>query len=333
MTYDNIDSWLLKHGIMDGFSSFLSLNIWEDASKKSMFQKAMAYVEAGFSEQKEPFITLFLICILFGIISQVAIAFERTQLKEFGFFIHFVCCAQICLQLFYESYDMVYQVLNTLVSFYKVLVPTFCLSILCSNGPIKASASHGVIMMVIFVLQSILYVILLPVIKSIMAIQFANAATGQKLLSKATTLAEDGIDFALKGILGIVTGFEVVKSMLVPKATVTTGIRDVIAAIPGIGNLSSNALNLMQGASETMKNSIGAGGIIIITILVLPPVVSLGIYIITFRVLEIVVQPMVQSKIPSLFLGCSSCIRLLFKVLLTAYGLLVISLCVMAVLD
>lgn len=333
MEYQEIDYWLLKHGIKESFGNFMNPSFWTNDTEKSMASKILDLLLEGFAQKKEPFITLFAICVLFGILSQVAIAFERNELKSYGYFIHYICCVSICLKLFMEGYELVKEVLGILLSFMQVLTPTYCFSILCSSGSMKAITNYGLLMLGMFLVQVVIAVTILPAVKFLMAIHFANAATSQKMFGKISQLMETGISTVLKTIVGMISGWQIVKSLLVPGTTqVGEGVRAVISLIPGIGHVAQNTWTLFQGAASTMKNCMGAGGIIILTIIAIPPIITLLVYVLGFKLLEAMLQPMVQEQLTTLFSGSGVCMLLLLKIVIAAYLLFSISLCILTTL-
>lgn len=334
MDFVAIDEFLSQEGIVFRFAEFIGDGQLSGQKTDTIINYVVILIKKAIQAQKEQFITLLILCILFGLVSQISIAFENKNFEEYGFYLYFIACASICIRMFAQGYDMVVHYMNTILSFVKMLAPTYCMSVVFSNGPQTAAGYYGMILGAVVLLQYVMITILLPGIKIVMAIELANAGTGQAMLSKLCQLLYDGVGIGLKVMMGIVCGWHFVQGLILSNAdAVGQELYKTFSFLPGIGQISLASVKLIMGTALVIKNSIGAAGLIALGLLMVKPLATLGCYLIGFRLIEAFMQPLVQDRLLELFRGCGQCILLLLKSVTHTFALLFLSLSILTTLS
>ncbi len=335
MDYSSINQVLREQGIYVDFETLISPSFFLNGKDESMVSQLIKMIFRGLCERKEEFLTLLILCILFGVVSQLTTAFGRKYFGEYGYYIYFICCASICIKLFMECFVLVEQTIQTILHFMEALLPIFCTSILMADGMKTASGIYAMVLGVVLVAQLVLCKICLPCGKILMSIHFANACTGENLLSKLGQLIFDGTNFIMKGMLGVVCGMSVIKTLILPgqDRLIRGGIGKAMEVIPGLGSLTGACTQVILGTSKMIKNGIGAGGLFVLFLLMVVPLVTILSYLIGFRILEALMQPIAKERMIDMFGGCAQSITLLVRILIYTFSFLFLSLSLITMLS
>mgnify|MGYP002227680923 CR=1 FL=1 len=116
---------------------------------------------------------------------------------------------------------------------------------------------------------------------------------------------EGVIKFLLKGFLSVLLGVQLIQSMILPAvdSMKNTVLQKGMSAIPGIGSGLNSAMTMVIGSAVVIKNSIGAVGILVLIVIIVPPVIEITAVVLTYLLAGIMIQPYRQKDYRSD--GCS----------------------------
>ncbi|MBE5900937.1 MAG: hypothetical protein E7280_03420 [Lachnospiraceae bacterium] len=331
MDYSGINDFLQKQGVSEDFAELMKLLV----SPSYCLRQIGKLVGDAVLPQKEEFLTLGLMCLLFGAVSQLVLAFGEKENKGFLDTIIFMCASGICLRLFLQSFTLVGKCILTLGAFMKVLLPVFCIGVLFTKGVHTASLFYAAVMGEICIFQLVISQVCLPASKLLIGMNFANALSGQKLFERFSKLLSDGINLLLKGMLALISGFQIVQELLAPGMDVALreGVKKAAGCLPGLITASSACVGLISGLSENLKNSMGGAGMFVVFLLFFPTFLTLLLYLAAFRILEACVSPFTTDAMNRVLMGTYEGVLLLFKLLLHTVTFLLVSLCIMTALS
>lgn len=336
MDYSAIEKALREEGVYVDLAGLLdpTASILGNGND-SLFKSVLTCFWEGITGQKETFITLLVLCIVFGLISQLAEALEQKEFREYGYFIYFVCSASVCISLFMECFQIVENLLESVIRYMQVLIPVYSMGVLLTSGKQTAAGYYGMILGAIFLVELILSAVCLPCTKLFMAVQLANAGTGEMMLSKFCQLIYDCMNWGLKILVTLLCGLQLVRALILsPLGELTEhGVYKTMMMIPGVGQMTGGCLEMLLGSFKVMKNSIGAAGLIGLFLLMLTPCTVLLGYLLAARLLEAVMQPVVKETMLTMIGGCGQGIELLLKVALYTFLLLFVSLAILTTLS
>lgn len=336
MDYSGIEKALQEEGIYADLSGILApSDFLLGGRENSLLQTMLDRLWDGLAGQKETFITLLVLCILFGLISQLADALEQKEFKEYGYFIYFVCSASVCISLFMECFQIVEKLMGSVVRFMQVLIPVYTTGLLLSSGKQVAAGYYGLILGAILIVEVVFSTLFLPCTKLFMAVQLANAGTGEMMLSKLCQLIYDGIHWGLKILISVLCGFQLIRGLVLsPLGELTEhGVYKTMMLIPGLGQMTGGCMEILMGSFRVMKNSIGAAGLVGLSLLMLAPSAVLLGYLVAVRILEAVMQPVMKESMLTMISGCGQGIALLLKIVLYTFLLLFLSLAIVTTLS
>lgn len=246
------------------------------------------------------------LALVAAIFSNFARIFRNSQVSETGFIVCYVAIMTYLLGSFTALSYIAYEVIGNMMDFMKALIPVYAVSIGISGGQGYAVSFYETALLVIGLIDLICMKIILPAIDIYVAISMVNNLSVEDYLSKSCELIKSAVAFAIKGMITIVLGLNVIQKMFSPVTGTIGGnaaknIVGVISGIPGNGN---GITELLYGTGQVMKSSIGGAGLIVLCILMMIPIIKIIVFIFTYQLTNAIIQPVSDKRIT----GCVSCI-------------------------
>lgn len=225
--------------------------------------------------------------------------------------------------------------LDTGQAFMTGYVPVFG-SFIAAGGQVAGSAAYQ--MFVLFLTEGIMQLMhgaLFPLLQMSAALGLADAVNPALQLGGFVR----GIQKAVTWLLGFVmTMFSALLSVrgIVAAAADSLAAKSVrlVASglIPIVGNAVSDAYGTVQGSIRLMRSGVGACGILVILWLTLPPVISLTLYRIVFRINGIFAEMAGTKPLPQLYQNMQTVLSAAFAMLVCFAVMMIVSSAVMLLL-
>lgn len=277
---------------------------------------------------------LMVIAIMAAFFSNFSNVFFNQQVGETGFFAAYLLMFTMILSSFFLMSSIVSEVMEKLLSFMKVLIPSYSLAITASTGLTTSLAMYEFFMIIISVCEWVMLKGIVPLIYMYMIMELANNMAKEDHFSKLTELIKKGSIQALKGVVGIVLGVNVIQSMILPAAdsVKVNVIQKGLNAIPGAGQLLGTVTSTIVGSSVIIKNSIGGAGIFCLIVILAVPVLKIILFVLTYYIAAALLQPISDKRLIQCLYAAGESGKLLLNVLLScgALFLLVIAMTAMS---
>lgn len=225
--------------------------------------------------------------------------------------------------------------LDTGQEFMTGYVPVFG-AFIAAGGQVAGSAAYQVF--VLFLTEGIMQLMhgaLFPLLQMSAALGLADAVNPALQLGGFVR----GIQKAVTWLLGFVmTMFSALLSVrgIVAAAADSLAAKSVrlVASglIPIVGNAVSDAYGTVQGSIRLMRSGVGACGILVILWLTLPPVISLTLYRIVFRINGIFAEMAGTKPLPQLYQNMQTVLSAAFAMLVCFAVMMIVSSAVMLLL-
>ncbi len=225
--------------------------------------------------------------------------------------------------------------LGTGQAFMTGYVPVFG-AFIAAGGQVAGSAAYQVF--VLFLTEGIMQLMhgaLFPLLQMSAALGLADAVNPALQLGGFVR----GIQKAVTWLLGFVmTMFSALLSVrgIVAAAADSLAAKSVrlVASglIPIVGNAVSDAYGTVQGSIRLMRSGVGACGILVILWLTLPPVISLTLYRIVFRINGIFAEMAGTKPLPQLYQNMQTVLSAAFAILVCFAVMMIVSSAVMLLL-
>lgn len=243
---------------------------------------------------KNIIVTVVIIILVSAILSTFKDAFQNAQIAEISFYINYLLLSVIFINLFGNILAVGESSLKNMKDFMSIFFPTFFLIVGSTQGMSTGLAYFQLAGTVIYLVEWCLLSILLPAISAYMLFVLMNGVWEEERLSYLLDLFQKGLKFALKLLLGILTGAGMMQSMIVPIIDKIKGetIYKAIEGIPGIGDVAEGAMRIWMGSAVLIKNSIGIAGCILMVLLCIASIIKIalvgGLFKIVAAILSVV---------------------------------------------
>ena len=283
----------------------------EDVSFRELFQGLVKDGQISFDFSWEKVGLLFL--AFSGVL-------ENRQIGEISFYIVYLFLFVLLLKNFEGFSSQIQETMTRTVEFMRALLPAYYLAITAAEGVSTATLFYQMILLIILLAERVILAFLLPGVRIYFLVELTNYLTKEELLSKMAELLKTGIQWALKTIVGVILGLQLIQRLISPAvdALKRTIVGKTAEAIPGVGNLFSGVTEMVLGSAVLIKNCLGAAALIILLLAAAPPVIRLGVSSVFYRFIAALVQPVTDNRmvgcIQTMGEGVGMLLRLLFTV-------------------
>lgn len=254
--------------------------------------------------------------IIGAVFSNFSSVFTGSQISETGFFVTYLLLFTYLAASFFTSVTITGNVVGQVMDFTKILMPAYFLAAAFAGSSASAAASYEFTLFIIASAQWLLGQVLLALIRVYALLVMAGHIAKEDMLSKLTELLEQVVSWSLKTLVGVVLGFHLIQSMVLPyvDSMKTGAIQKLIGAIPGIGQGVNSVAQMVLGSGVLIKNTIGAAGIIILLIISVIPLLKLVVLMVLYQCVAALLQPVCDKRIVSCISDMAKGHRMLLSV-------------------
>lgn len=216
---------------------------------------------------------------------------------ENGFMVTYIVLVSLLLGDFVIVQNVVTDTIGDVTEFMRAFYPMYASQILYVSGPESAMYSQSVLILVIYICQTGIIGFILPLIKCSGIVALVNNLNKEDNFSRLAGLMKKLASWGLGTMFAVVTGINVVKSMIAPSIDRVSrnGILRAIGKMSGMSSVSA-VLSVMISTGEFIKNCMGMACTVIIVILAAVPMIKILIIVFTLRCIAAVVQPVGDSR-------------------------------------
>lgn len=257
-----------------------------------------------------------IIAVLASIFTNFSKILKNSQVSEMGFTVCYMMIISFLAVSFNMLSVMASATISKMVDFMKALLPVYIVTVGVSDGQPAASTYYQVTLVVITIIEVFCLKVLLPAMNLYVVITIINNIHKEDYMSKICSLIKSGVSFAIKGMLTVVTGLNVIRQMFTPLNS-KVGInasKNVLGVMSGVSKMGSNLTELVYGTGNILKNYIGGVGLIVLSIIILIPIVKVVIYIFMYQVTNVMLQPVSDKRIVECMEGITQGAILLLRI-------------------
>lgn len=266
--------------------------------------------------------------LLGAVFAQAAAVFPGSRIAEIGFFITYLLTFTCLTASFFTSVETAGGVVENVLDFMKVLLPSFFLAVAFSGGSISSAALYGTVVGGVSGAQFLCGRVLLPLVKVYVLLVLAGNISREVFVRRLTEGLEKGVRWSLKTMVGVFLGLQMVQTMVLPFADSVkrAGIQKVISAIPGIGSGAEAILQVTVGTGVLVKNTIGGAAVIFLILLAAGPVAKLCFFLVLYQGAAALMEPVCDKRITACAEGMAKAHQLLLHLVIAVLLLFALSL-------
>lgn len=266
--------------------------------------------------------------ILGAVFAQAASVFPSSRIAEMGFFITYLLTFTCLTASFFTSVDTAARVVENVLDFMKVLLPSFFLAVAFCGGSISSAALYSSVVGGVGAAQFLCGKVLLPLVKVYVLLVLAGNLSKEAFIGHLTESLEKGIRWSLKTMVGVFLGLQMVQTMILPFADSVkrAGVQRIVSAIPGIGAGAEAILQVTVGTGVLVKNTLGGAAIILFVFLAAAPIAKLCFFLILYQGAAALMEPVCDRRITACAEGMAKAHGLLLQVVTAVILLFALSL-------
>lgn len=325
LEYKDIDFKNMLDEIMSGTSK----NVFKD-----MAGMVADNVFAELIYNKNAMTKIIVLAIISAFFSCFSEAFNTKQITDTGFFVTYTVIMTILIASFMVVCSVAEDMINVLLKYMEVLLPSYVLAIGTSVGVGTGTGFYEIMLVVMMAVEYVFLKLVLPAIKLYVVISLLNNILNEDMMSKTTDLIKTFIKWSTKLMMGVVVGVNVVQSMVMPMADMAKGkgIYKVLTFLPGVGNGAKTISEILLGSGVLIKNAIGVAGIVIIVCIVMVPIIKMLAFSICYRFTAAIIQPVSDKKIVKSISGVYEGAEMLMQIMLTTAMIFMLSIVIICVM-
>ena len=253
---------------------------------KMLFQNMAQAFSGEVGSYVEMLAMLLSVGILSALLMNLTDLFKNKQIGDLSFYFIYLFLILVLIQVFEMIVGTAGNLMSDMLLLLKLMMPIYFIAVGAAAGVTTALVYHQCVLGLIFVIELSLDKILLPVIQAYVFLAFMNGLWKDERLQMLLKLIRQLIGYILKLSLAIITGISLIQSMITPvmNSVKMSAMQKAVGMIPGVGNISSSAAEMVIGSAVLIKNSAGVLVIILLLALCALPLIKIWFLSFTLKV-------------------------------------------------
>ena len=282
--------------------------------------------------QKDLIREILLIAFTAAIFKNLSDSFFQQSTANSAFYITYVILCGVMVHSFFYLNKTVTQLVTLMTDYMKGMIMAYSLAVVSTSGITTSTTVYEFYLLLIYAMTTLTNVVLLPMIKILFVLKIINHISKEEHFSRLCKTLEGVIKFLLKGFLSVLLGVQLIQSMIFPAvdSMKNTVLQKGMSAIPGIGSGLNSAMTMVIGSAVVIKNSIGAVGILVLIVIIIPPVIEITAVVLTYLLAGIMIQPISDKRITGAMDAVIQSGKLMLSMIFTMALLFILSVALIA---
>lgn len=270
--------------------------------------------------------------IIAALFKSLSDAFFQGSAGNAGFYVTYMVFIALMTNSFYFLDETARDFISMMVDYMKGMITAYSIAIVSTAGITTSTAVYEFFLMMIYGISLLTKHFIFPMIKVMFVLKIVNHISEEEHFSRLCNALERGASLLMKGFLSLVLGVQMIQSMILPAvdSLKNTALEKGISSIPGIGGGLNTVMTTLIGSAVVIKNCIGAAGILILFVLVIPPILQIAGVIVSYMAAGILLQPISDQRITGAIDAVIKSGRLMLQMILTMTALFILSVALIA---
>lgn len=279
---------------------------------------------------------ILLIAFTAAIFKNLSDSFFQQSTANSAFYITYVILCGVMVHSFFYLNKTVTQLVTLMADYMKGMIMAYSLAVVSTSGITTSTTVYEFYLLLIYAMTTLTNVVLLPMIKILFVLKIINHISKEEHFSRLCKTLEGVIKFLLKGFLSVLLGVQLIQSMIqsmilpAVDSMKNTVLQKGMSAIPGIGSGLNSAMTMVIGSAVVIKNSIGAVGILVLIVIIVPPVIEITAVVLTYLLAGIMIQPISDKRITGAMDAVIQSGKLMLSMIFTMALLFILSVALIA---
>ena len=287
------------------------------------------------NNSKSGMIQILILVIIASIFANFSDVFKSTQVAEISFSMLYMFLITICLNNFRMLIDVTTANVEHLINFMELLGPIYFLAVAIAKGSSTSITFYQLVLLLIFIIEIIICKFLIPMIQIYMVVKILDEFSPGIRLSKFAELIETIVAWALKTLIAVIVGLNIMQGMLAP--AIDSVKRSILTkggeAIPIVGDAIGGTAEVMLATANLIKNGIGAAGMIVCIIVCLVPIIKIAIIALLYQVVAALIQPISDKRMVNCVGSMADGTKMLLRIVTNTGLLFMITIAIVATIS
>lgn len=315
----------------EGLSKLLQGDSFLDS--KAMGKLLWQGIRTQVDKEKGLFLQILLLVFAAAVFYQVSMIFQGDQLGEASFYVVYLVLFLLFVKSFGSLSANLQKNLELMSEFMRGLAPAYFLAVAASSGAGSAAVFYEMILMLVWLIQWALLKVLLPAANLYVLLRLVNHLSREDMLSRMADLIKSVIQGGLKTLLGLVTGLQIIKSMVTPvmDALKRSVIGKTAGAIPGVGGAVNAVTEIVITSAVLVRNCMGVAFLVILVMWGLQPILHYSVVSFFYKLAAALGEPVSDKRLIGALSTLGEGTGLLLRIFFDAMVLCMITIAVLAV--
>lgn len=284
-------------------------------------------------EERTLLLQILLLVLAAAVFYNLSQIFENNHMGEVSFYVVYLLLFLLLVRSFTSLSRELSRNLELMIEFMKGLAPAYFLAVAAAGGAVSGAAFYQFVLILVWGIQWVLLRFLLPAANLYVLLRLVNHLSKEEMLSKLSDLVKTIIDWGLRTLLGVVTGMQIIKSMVAPvmDSLKRSAIGKTAGAIPGVGNAVNAVTEIVLTSAVLVRNCMGVAFLVILVMWGLKPVLHYGMLSFFYRLAAALGEPVSDKRLIGALGTLGEGTGLLLRIFLDALVLCMITIAVLAV--
>lgn len=234
---------------------------------------------------KSLIVWLLILGIVSALFTHFGDIFDNHQISDLSFYFLYLLLISVLIQGYMEMTQTAQGAIENILLFMKLFIPTYLIAVGAASGGATAYGYYQFIMVILYGVEKLVEMIVLPLINGYVFFAFLNGIWGEDRLALLMEGLKKVILTGIKAALGVVTGISLFQSMILPAvdSLKNTTLQKAVGAIPGIGDAADGITQIVLGSAVLIKNSIGVVLLLLLLVLCAMPVLKIALIACAFK--------------------------------------------------
>ena len=241
---------------------------------------------SGYLEQiKTIFVSILVLFILSAVITSFLEALKNESTAKMAKMFFVLCQLILLLYTFREVLTIVTETMDKMTEFLKIMLPAFMMCVAAAGSGLSAMLFYKLLLGFICLVEGLLVSALIPIAEGYAMLGILESLFGEKRFQGLMKLMKDGILWALKGLIMLVTGSGILQLIITPAIdkTNTAVLQKTAGAIPGIGDIAESVSGIALASAMAVKNSFGVIVLLVLLLIMIAPAIHIFVLLGTVK--------------------------------------------------
>jgi len=229
---------------------------------------------------------------------------------------------------FSDAGEICVSLITKVIALIKASVPV-CISLIASIGSISSQMMlKPLYLFFLGFISSFCINFFLPVINAFFALNTVGCMSNGFSVKNLSELLKKIIKWTMAGTVTLFIGSMSVMGLMTDKVIFkgTKGIKFALGNfVPVVGRMLSDTVETVTATAVLIKNSVGISGIIMISVICLPPVIKLVAITLSYKLCAALIEPVCDKRLSNMLSILSSSVELMLGICVTVGIVLAVS--------